>query len=120
MKILGHIKKWIFWEFGRNSIPYEIVCAVYIGLLVFLPTGSNGFFDPGTSVDIGGTSVELQRHGTKLYCTWEGAEPDKVALKEWARDRFGAETVLLDDADLGPQTIRIEPGGWTWQNIWPF
>ena len=120
MNVFGHIKKWVFWEFGRNSIPYEIVCAVYIGLLVFLPVGSNGFFNPGDSADIDGTSVMLQREGTKLYFTWEDEKPDISILKTWARDRFGAETVLLDDADLGPRTLRIHPGGWTWRNIWPF
>jgi hypothetical protein len=119
MQPFTFIKSLFFWERGRNSIVYEIVCAVYIGLLVFLPVNSSGWFNPGEQVELGDTSVTLQRQGTILYLTWEGDRPDADELWSYAVERFGRYTVLIGYPPLGQDALRIVPGGWQWSDPLP-
>jgi hypothetical protein len=114
-------RKLVFWELGRNTVTYEIVCAVYIGLLVLLPVNSNGWFNLSESVMLSdGTTVELQREGTTLYFKWSGNDqPDHGAMQSYARARFGAESVVIEDAAYGEKAMKIIPGGWKWRNLLP-
>ena len=120
MKILRYIKRWILWDFGRNSIPYEVVCAIYIGLLVFLPVNSNGWINNNATLELPDQPpVTFHREGVVLYFSWEDEAPEVAALEQFARERFGRETVLVKETDLGPNAMRIIPGGWEWKNVLP-
>jgi hypothetical protein len=117
MQVPAMIRRWIFWDFGRNSIPYEIVCAAYIALLLFLPAASTGWFNEGESVTLrDGSRFTLHRDGVELSLTWPSGiqPPDAEALETWARERFGEGTSLRPARSNETNRLVITPGGMSW------
>jgi hypothetical protein len=114
MFLLKTIAKLIAWDYKRGSWQHEFLCLAYITALIVIPTNSNGWFSEGEAVDLGaGVSISLERYNTSLFLTWgEGRpEPRLEALRELIDRRFGKDTDLVRDAELGPRHYRIIPRG---------
>lgn len=116
------IRRWVFWDFGRNSIPYEIVCVVYIALLVFVPASSTGWFNEGQRVILAdGSVISLRREGVVLSLTWEetAPRPDDAALENFVHNRFGEGTSLRPARSNQLNRLEIIPGGASWSASFP-
>lgn len=109
------IRRLILWDFGRNNLPYEFVCIIYIAALVFLPTNSNGWFNDGEMVQLANdATITLHQVETTLYLTWAKGEqaPNRETLENFAEQRFGPDTAIFEAPELGARAFRIMPGGW--------
>jgi hypothetical protein len=114
MFLLKIIAKLIAWDFKRGSWQHEFLCLAYIAALIVIPTNSNGWFSEGEVVNLGaGVSITLEQYNTSLFLTWsEGLpEPRLEALRALIDQRFGKDTDLVRDTELGPRHYRIIPRG---------
>jgi hypothetical protein len=114
MFLLKIIAKLIAWDYKRGTWQHEFLCLAYIAALIFIPTNSNGWFTEGEIINLeGGTSISLQRFNTTLFLFWEEGtpEPQPRVLHDLVEHRFGKDTDLVRDPDLGPRHYRIIPRG---------
>ena len=114
MFLLKFISRFIAWDYKRGSLQHELLCLAYIASLIFIPTNSNGWFSDGETVAFpGGAEVSLHRYNTSLFLTWgeKSPEPKQTALRRFVEERFGADTDLIRDVEMGPRHYRIIPRG---------
>ena len=114
MFLLKVIAKFIAWDYKRGSWQHEALCIAYILALIIIPTNSNGWFADGEKVALPGEAeITLHRYNTSLFLTWEegSPEPEVRDLREFVGERFGEDTDLVRDAELGARHYRIIPRG---------
>lgn len=114
MFLLKIIAKFIAWDYQRGTWQHEFLCLAYVAALIFIPTNSNGWFTEGESVDLGeGAAISLHRYNTSLYLTWEEDKPapGSAALRQFISERFGEDTDLIRDEQMGSRHYRIIPRG---------
>ncbi len=114
MFLLKIIAKLIAWDYRRGTWQHEFLCLAYIAALILIPTNSNGWFTDGEAVELGeGAAISLHRYNTSLFLAWEEGKPvpEFDVLREYISERFGRDTDLIRDEEMGPRHYRIIPRG---------